>query len=140
MKKRANDNAQMRREDYAAADSVEEDAGSFCKADASNLKGRKMVKARRSAKNSAASQSSNPFGGWSFAGGASASALAPAPSPMAASYTSSGSSSDSVDYFRKLRGLNRSFHSWVREQAKENASLSWKEGLQVCARTRSNDS
>lgn len=75
--KRGNANAQMRREEYEADDGPEESAGSFRKADASHLQGRKIRKARRTAKTqntaevpAAAAKSSNPFaGGWSFGGG-----------------------------------------------------------------------
>ena len=50
-KKRGNENAQMRREEYDAAETgPAEEAGNFRKADASKLQGRKMIKARRRAK------------------------------------------------------------------------------------------
>ena len=40
-----------------------------------------------------------------------------------------GSSTDGA-FFKSMRGLNKSFHRWVKEQQRENKALSWQQGLQ----------
>ncbi|OWY96131.1 hypothetical protein PHMEG_00033681, partial [Phytophthora megakarya] len=152
MAKRRNENGQMRREEYEAADddvSADSFEIGFQRASEDSIRKRKIVKAKVGsrppvAKPKAAegddAAKSNPFGGFQglttakpaasnpFAG---FSGLTTAKPEAETSVTSSGSSTAaSGSYQQAMEALNKAFLAFVTGQSQKNPSASWEAAIQ----------
>ncbi|RLN45112.1 hypothetical protein BBO99_00003800 [Phytophthora kernoviae] len=146
MAKRRNENGQMRREEYEAADDqVTSDSFEigFQRASEDSIRKRKIVKARVGSRPPVAAKpkaaagddaaKSNPFGGFQptsanpFSG---FSGLTSSSTPPTAATTSSSTVSMSGSYQDAMEGLNKEFLAFVNGQAQKNPSVSWVAAVQ----------
>ncbi|RLN46895.1 hypothetical protein BBJ29_002890 [Phytophthora kernoviae] len=146
MAKRRNENGQMRREEYEAADDqVTSDSFEigFQRASEDSIRKRKIVKARVGSRPPVAAKpkaaagddaaKSNPFGGFQptsanpFSG---FSGLTSSSTPPTAATTSSSTVSTSGSYQDAMEGLNKEFLAFVNGQAQKNPSVSWVAAVQ----------
>ncbi|POM65915.1 Hypothetical protein PHPALM_18299 [Phytophthora palmivora] len=153
MAKRRNENGQMRREEYEAADddvSADSFEIGFQRASEDSIRKRKIVKARvgnrppvakpKAAEAGDDAAKSNPFGGFQgltatkpaasnpFAGFSGLTKVKPA---TETSVTSSGSSvTVSGSYQQAMEGLNKAFLAFVNGQSQKNPCASWEASIQ----------
>ncbi|KAG6970569.1 hypothetical protein JG688_00004828 [Phytophthora aleatoria] len=157
MAKRRNENGQMRREEYEAADddvSADSFEIGFQRASEESIRKRKIVKARVGSrppvakpKAAAAAEDdaakSNPFGGFQglttakpaassnpFAGFSGLTGAAKPATEMATVTSSDSSAAVSGSYQQAIEGLNKEFLTFVNGQGQKNPSASWVAAVQ----------
>ncbi|KAG7397519.1 hypothetical protein PHYBOEH_000671 [Phytophthora boehmeriae] len=155
MAKRRNENGQMRREEYEAADDdVASDSFEigFQRASEDSIRKRKIVKARVGSRPPVAAKpaaaaggdaaKSNPFGGFQglttakpapanpFSGFSGLTGSSTSTAPAAAVTTSSSTGSTPGSYQDAMEGLNKEFLAFVNGQAQKNPSVSWVAAVQ----------
>ncbi|ETO66813.1 hypothetical protein F444_16124 [Phytophthora nicotianae P1976] len=151
MAKRRNENGQMRREEYEAADddvSADSFEIGFQRASDESIRKRKIVKARvgsrppvakpKAAATEDDAAKSNPFGGFQgltaakpaassnpFAGFSGLTGAAKPAAEVTTVASSGSSAAASGSYQQAIEGLNKEFLAFVNSQAQKNPSASW---------------